>query len=182
VRPSIWALVRLEPLARKLACSVLREEGGREAPDLPGGEKMPDSDLDSLVYVSSAVRLLDVEEISYLLKRARERNKEYGITGVLLYIGGNFMQYIEGPKDNLDIIYKIICEDKQHAGIIMVSRETIEDRQFGDWSMAFQTKDFEGYVGSPSERKLIDMILELPDNNPSAVRIVLHSFWGRSGT
>ena len=36
MRPSIWALVRLEPLARKLACSVLREEGGREAPDLPG--------------------------------------------------------------------------------------------------------------------------------------------------
>ena len=37
VRPSIWAFVMLEPLARKLAYSVLREEGGREAPDLPGG-------------------------------------------------------------------------------------------------------------------------------------------------
>ena len=143
---------------------------------------MPDSDLDSLVYVSSAVRLLNFEEIAYLLKRARERNKEYGITGVLLYIGGNFMQYIEGPKDNLDIIYKIICEDKQHTGIILVSREAIKDRQFGDWSMAFQTKELEGYVGSPGERKLIDMILELPDNNPSTARIVLHSFWERCGS
>ena len=37
MRPSIWAFVMLEPLARKLAYSVLREEGGREAPDLPGG-------------------------------------------------------------------------------------------------------------------------------------------------
>ena len=67
---------------------------------------MPDSDLESLVYVSSAVRLLNLEEIGYLLRRARERNTEYGITGVLLYVGGNFMQYIEASKkkDNPEII------------------------------------------------------------------------------
>ncbi|MDH3378223.1 MAG: BLUF domain-containing protein [Gammaproteobacteria bacterium] len=141
---------------------------------------MPDSDLDSLVYVSSATRILNLEEIGYLLKRARERNKEYGLTGVLLYDGGNFMQYLEGPKDNLDVIYKIIQEDKQHTGIILVYREAIEDRQFGDWSMAYQTKDVEGYVGSPSERQLIEMILELPDDNASIARIVLHGFWDRS--
>ena len=138
-------------------------------------------ELNSIVYVSSAVKPLSLEEISYLLKRARERNKEYGVTGALLYIGGNFMQYIEGPKDNLDIIYKIIQEDGQHTGLILVSREAIESRQFGDWSMAYQTLDVEGYVGSPSERKLIEMILELPNDNPSAARTVLHSFWDRSG-
>ena len=143
---------------------------------------MSEPDLDSLVYVSSAVRQLNLEEISYLLKRARERNKEYGITGVLLYISNNFMQYIEGPKDNLDIIYKIIREDDQHTGLILVDREAIESRQFGDWSMAYQTKDVEGYVGSPSERKLIEMLLELPNDNPSTARIVLHSFWDRSGS
>ena len=143
---------------------------------------MPRSGLDSLVYVSSAVRLLSLKKITYLLKRARERNKEYGITGVLLYIGGNFMQYIEGPKDNLDIIYKIIRKDEQHTGLILVSREAIEGRQFGDWSMAYQTKDVEGYVGSPSERRLIEMIIELPNDNPSAARIALHGFWDRSGS
>ena len=141
---------------------------------------MSDTVIESLVYVSSATKLLNYEETMYLLKRARERNKEYGITGVLLYIDGNFMQYIEGPKDNLDIIYKIICDDKQHTGIILVSQETIEDRQFGDWAMAFQTKDFEGVVGSPGERTLIDMVLNLPGTNPSEARILLHSFWCRS--
>ena len=146
------------------------------------GARLPVSELDSLVYVSSAVRLLSLDEISYLLKRARERNKEYDITGVLLYIGGNFMQYIEGPKDNLDIIYRIIREDGQHTGLIPISREAIESRQFGDWSMAYQTRDVEGYVGSPGERKLIEMILEAPGDNPSSARIVLHSFWDRGGS
>ena len=118
----------------------------------------------------------------YLLKRARERNKEYGITGVLLYTGGNFMQYLEGPKEGLDVIYKIIQEDNQYTGIILVSRETIEERQFGDWSMGFQTKEIEGYVGPPGEKQLPEMILDLPNDNPSTARIVLHSFWERSGT
>ena len=138
--------------------------------------------LDSLVYVSSAVRLLSPQEIEYLLKRARERNEEYAITGVLLYIGGNFMQYIEGPESNLDLIYKIICEDKQHSGIILVSREPIERRQFGDWSMAYRTRDTEGFTGSPDERQLIEKDLELPDTEPSTARIVLHSFWNRGGS
>ena len=143
---------------------------------------MSDENLDSLVYVSSAVRLLSHEEIDYLLRRARERNKGYGVTGILLYIGGNFMQYIEGPRDNVDIIYKIIQEDELYSGIILVSREAIESRQFGDWAMAYQTRDVEGYVGSPGERRLIEMILEMPGDNPSTAQIVLHSFWSQNGS
>lgn len=143
---------------------------------------MTEPDLDSLVYVSSAVRLLSPEEIEYLLRRARERNLEYGITGVLLYIGGNFMQYIEGPRDNLDIIYTIIREDEQHSGIILVSREAVDSRQFGEWSMAFQTKDVKGFVGPPDEKKIIESKLELDDENPSTARIVLNSFWHRKGS
>ncbi len=143
---------------------------------------MPDSKLESIVYVSSAVRLLNLEEISHLLSRARERNEEYGVTGVLLYIGGNFMQYIEGPGESLDVIYKIIQEDKLHTGIILISREDIEDRQFGSWSMAFQTKEHEGYVGPPSEKELISIILEPPAGNSSSAQIVLRSFWERSGS
>lgn len=143
---------------------------------------MPDPELESIVYVSSAVRLLSLDEVGYLLARARERNGEYGVTGVLLYIGGNFMQYIEGPADSLDVIYKIIRDDKLHTGIILVSRESIKERQFGDWSMAFQTREFEGYVGTPTERKLIDKIMELPAENPSSAQIVLRSFWGGGGS
>ena len=143
---------------------------------------MADSELESIVYVSSAVKLLSLDEIQHLLSRARERNREYGVTGVLLYIGGNFMQYVEGPAQGLDVIYRIIQEDELHSGIILVSREAIEERQFGDWSMAFQTREFEGYVGRPNEKNLIDMIQGMPADNPSTARIVLRSFWERSSS
>ena len=136
--------------------------------------------LNSLVYVSSEVKPLGPEEISHLLNRARARNSEYDVTGVLLYISSNFMQYLEGPEESLDIIYKLIQEDDRHTGLILVDQEKIDSRQFGDWAMAYQTRDVEGYVGSPGERKLIEMLLDLPDENPSPARIVLNSFWNRS--
>lgn len=136
--------------------------------------------LNSLVYVSSEVKPLNPEEISYLLNRARTRNSEYDVTGVLLYISSNFMQYLEGPEESLDFIFKLIQKDDRHTGVILVDQEEIESRQFGDWSMAYQTRDVEGYVGSPGERKLIEMLLDLPDENPSSARIVLNSFWNRS--
>jgi len=140
---------------------------------------MPKSDLDSLVYVSSAVRLLNLEEISYLLNRARDRNKEYGITGVLLQIDGNYMQYLEGLKDNLDIIYNIIQEDEQHTGLILIAREAIEVRLFSDWPLAYYAMDGRDDVGSPDERQLIEKMKELPSDNPSTAQIVLKSFWNR---
>lgn len=149
---------------------------------MKSGTDMNATGLESLVYVSSAVRLLDPEEIQYLLERARQRNREYDVTGVLLYTGGNFMQYIEGPKDNLDVIYKIIQEDEQHTGIILISREPIERRQFGEWSMAYHTKDVEGYAGSDEDRKLIEEKLDLDVENPSTARIALHGFWNRRGS
>jgi hypothetical protein len=48
--------------------------------------------------------------------------------------------------------------------------------------MGFQTREFEGYVGSPGERRLIETMLELPKDNPSSARILLHGFWKRIGS
>ena len=91
------------------------------------------------------------------------------------------MQYIEGPSDNLEVIFKIIREDKQHSGIILVTRETIKEREFGDWSMAYDTRDIQDYVGAPGDKVLLERNLERPATNPSSARILLHSFWNRSG-
>ena len=138
---------------------------------------MAESDLEAIVYVSSAVRPLELDEILNILKRSRIRNAAYGISGVLLYVGGNFMQYLEGPGSGLETIYEIIHRDRRHSGIVQVSREAIQARQFGDWSMGFQSRDFDGYVGSPQERKLIETILDLPEENPGNARIALNEFW-----
>ncbi|MFT7556700.1 MAG: hypothetical protein ACI9LO_003030 [Planctomycetota bacterium] len=93
--------------------------------------------LQNIVYVSTQARELDDSDIEYLLKKARERNLEYNITGLLLLCHGCFMQYIEGEKTALNEIYKIILEDKTHRHIIECLNEEIDKREFSEWSMAY---------------------------------------------
>ncbi len=51
-----------------------------------------------LVYVSSATKLFSEAELVELLRQARARNSHSGITGMLLYSNGNFIQVIEGEE------------------------------------------------------------------------------------
>jgi len=98
----------------------------------------PVEQLVSAVYVSSAVRPMPEEEILELLRVARKRNESLGITGMLLYRGGNFLQVLEGPAGAVDQLIDKIKKDPRHRGVILMSRKPIEDRQFGDWRMAFR--------------------------------------------
>jgi hypothetical protein len=107
--------------------------------------------LASAVYVSSAQRELSPSELTELLKETRENNKRRGITGMLLYRGGNFLQVIEGTESAIDALFVSLRRDKRHNGIIVIKRRQIEERQFGEWQMAFRDissvdlNEMEGY-------------------------------------
>lgn len=93
--------------------------------------------LHCIVYTSSATDLLSQEEIDHLLSRARQRNSQHDVSGLLLYSEGSFMQYIEGPHDKLMEIYQIIIQDPKHHTIIELLNEPIETRTFESWAMAY---------------------------------------------
>ncbi|CAN5827842.1 hypothetical protein BH11PSE8_BH11PSE8_11730 [soil metagenome] len=95
--------------------------------------------LHAIVYVSSAVRLLGPEDIERLLVRARRRNATEGITGLLLYADGAFMQYIEGPRARLMKVYDIITADALHTGLTLLMDEDTGAREFADWAMGYDT-------------------------------------------
>lgn len=136
--------------------------------------------LTSLVYVSSAAHSLTLAEIDHLLMRARARNVEQGVTGVLLYNSGNFMQYLEGPPTGIDTVYTHIVRDPLHSGIIEIIREPITTREFGEWSMAFRSNHLVG-VSEPYERDaaLLQRIVDAASGG-SPARALLGGFWLRS--
>lgn len=72
-----------------------------------------------------------------MLDRARERNREYGVTGLLLYCEGNFMQYIEGGQDAITAIFGIILADALHRDVTTLVDEPVMRREFEGWSMAY---------------------------------------------
>jgi hypothetical protein len=135
------------------------------------------SKLDAIIYVSSAAGMLSDEDIEYLLSRARDRNIEHNVTGLLLFIGGNFMQYIEGPPSELNLIYEFILEDPKHVGIIRLTHEPIESREFTGWTMAYCTKDRDVIVGDSNDQTILYGKLGALSCKETPARFLLANFW-----
>mgnify|MGYP003643092662 CR=1 FL=1 len=96
-----------------------------------------------IIYLSTAIGYLEKQEIESILKKSCVYNLEKNITGILLYIDRDFIQVLEGDKNDISTLFKKIKKDKRHKGIICVINETITQRQFSDWSMGYYTDSYQ---------------------------------------
>lgn len=135
--------------------------------------------LDSLVYVSTATRALSRADLEGLLQRARTRNLREGITGVLLYAHGNFMQYLEGPAGGLARVYEIIKADSMHRGIIELRRAPVRVREFAGWSMAFRSLCAFGESDPVELDAIFAPESEGWHRSASAAHVLLSGFWNK---
>lgn len=104
-----------------------------------------------LLYLSSAIERFDDAALAALLELARRNNAAVGVTGMLLYADGNFIQYLEGEADAVRGVFAKITRDPRHDGILTVTEGPVEQRVFADWSMGFHTM-------TPQEHKLLGQI------------------------
>jgi Sensors of blue-light using FAD len=105
--------------------------------------------LRAIVYVSSSTWTMSDVDLEVLLTQARDLNRQHGITGVLLYHGGTFMQYLEGEIDDVLTTYNRILVSKRHHQIIELMNCPIPARDFGDWFMG---------LGTPTKSQLLDLV------------------------
>ncbi len=92
-----------------------------------------------LIYVSAATELMSDAELAQILEVSRRRNVEDGITGMLLYKDGSFMQLLEGPRDKVTATFERIGRDPRHHGLIILREADADARCFPDWSMGFRS-------------------------------------------
>ncbi len=96
-----------------------------------------------IVYTSTANQEFSAADLKKLLLGARLRNKAVGVTGMLVFHDGTFLQALEGEKRAVNEIFASIQNDPRHRDIITLHRGPgPEQRVFGDWSMGFT--DFTG--------------------------------------
>ncbi len=95
----------------------------------------------SILYASSAPFPLAELELVELLRSSQIKNARVGITGMLLYKGGNFMQVIEGPDDAVGVLHTRIRRDPRHHAIETLLDDAMTERDFPNWSMGFQNVD-----------------------------------------
>lgn len=94
--------------------------------------------LRQVLYGSSAVSPMTQEEIDVILEQARRRNAETGVTGILFYLEGNFLQLLEGEDPALSDTYERIKADIRHRNIIKLADGVITERSFGADPMAYR--------------------------------------------
>jgi hypothetical protein len=92
----------------------------------------------SIVYVSASRLPFTPSELEALLAKSRANNQRDGISGVLLYRDGDFLQVLEGPEEAVRRTYARIARDPRHGGVIVLDESEITQRHFGDWSMGFR--------------------------------------------
>ncbi|MGI9210961.1 MAG: BLUF domain-containing protein [Methylococcaceae bacterium] len=97
--------------------------------------------LYALVYISLATHKMTEAELSSLLATCRQNNRLLEVTGLLLYRDGFFIQALEGQKSALDTLFEKISRDTRHSDVLLIYREPIAERAFGEWSMGFKTFD-----------------------------------------
>ncbi len=91
-----------------------------------------------LLYSSTAVVHFTQADLVQLLKLARSHNQEHQLSGMLLFRGDKFIQWLEGPKDEIEILVNKIRRDRRHKSFRALAQGSLPARAFPDWSMAFK--------------------------------------------
>ena len=87
-----------------------------------------------LLYCSRAVDT-SPDAIDGILGASRQHNALSGITGILCYGDGIFLQCIEGGRMQVSELFGAIQQDDRHKEVALLHYEEIFERRFSGWSM-----------------------------------------------
>ena len=94
--------------------------------------------MNLFAYHSTLADEYDASCVGAIIKTARTFNASHGVTGVLLFDGERFCQYIEGGAATLDALVERLHRDPRHQNVTTLLHEPLhEDRRYPDWSMAY---------------------------------------------
>ncbi len=88
-----------------------------------------------LMYASRAVAAVDQEALVAILRKSKANNPALGVTGVLCFSQGIFLQVLEGGRSAVNRIYNRIAGDNRHTQVELLRYEEISERCFAGWSM-----------------------------------------------
>lgn len=93
--------------------------------------------VQSVVYTSTAVTEFTGRDLTALLTVSRRNNARAGLTGMLLYRAGRFLQVLEGPPEPVRALMGRIRSDASHHNVRVLLEEPAPARQFPEWTMRF---------------------------------------------
>jgi hypothetical protein len=106
-----------------------------------------------MLYVSGASTQMTDAGIEEILTVSRRNNLRDGVTGMLLWADGVFIQILEGEPETVRRLYRRIQTDDRHRNLMLVLEQAADRRLFTQWSMGFKQLDAE----RASDKKLFQI-------------------------
>lgn len=135
-----------------------------------------------LIYASVPRNLhASQTELTDLLDTCRRINTPLGITGLLLYKEGLFLQLLEGPEPAVKQIYAKIFQDSRHHSCMVINEGVADQRLFPDWSMGFhdltdpQLAERPGFSQFMNQPGALDHLADDPDGCMRLLRLFRES-------
>jgi blue light- and temperature-responsive anti-repressor len=135
-----------------------------------------------LTYKSMATSSPSRADLAALVRNARMRNRQLGITGMLLFEDGCFLQTLEGPPAHVDLVWNAIKRDPRHRDIQIMSEHVSNARLFSQWDLMLYDRHCNTGAGACSApppavaryiRKLVRLAIEGDDIGIDALIITL---------
>ena len=129
-----------------------------------------------IVYASTAACSFSSAQLVDLLEKSRKNNAKLGVTGMLLYQRGKFVQVLEGEERVVRDLADRIAKDPRHTGVVILHEGPSSGREFPDWSMGFRDLDDTIERGIEGYSRLLDSSLSpasFARDAPAAKRILL---------
>lgn len=91
-----------------------------------------------LLYCSHLAPTAPFNAVPDIIRKARSFNSVNDITGVLIFDGRNFMQYLEGKQNTVMELMGRISQDNRHINFqLQYNGEGFGNRRFRGWSIAY---------------------------------------------
>lgn len=91
-----------------------------------------------IAYFSTATQLFTETDLTELLAISKRNNSALGVTGILLFIEGCFLQVLEGEKEVVKSIFEKVEKDRRHDDVFTLFEGEKVERSFEKWSMGFK--------------------------------------------
>ncbi len=88
-----------------------------------------------LIYASRAADPPTPETTESIVQESQHHNPAHGITGILCFSGGVYLQVLEGGRRAVNDLYGHILRDARHKDIVLLNYEEISERRFAGWTM-----------------------------------------------
>ncbi|MEM8771716.1 MAG: BLUF domain-containing protein [Pseudomonadota bacterium] len=131
--------------------------------------------VDFIVYASSAAPAFTSADLDEILLSSRRNNAANGLTGLLLYADGAFIQAIEGDQPALSETFARIDSDPRHRGLQVLYRGQTQARQFEGWHMGM--RKLSGSALPDGLKDLRAETLVALQDTETAVRVLLKQFY-----